>query len=145
VDCWVIPVHAVNVKAASYWINFFSRPDNALRCMRSTNWTSAIATPEIRAAVEDSTQTKTVNASYFFGLEAAKAHVSPVLYPDLETIRRLALMRDVCDRQELVRDMWNQLKYQPQSDHIYLIVILAVLSLLLLLAILFVVRRNIRR
>ncbi|MFR9603052.1 MAG: ABC transporter substrate-binding protein, partial [Rikenellaceae bacterium] len=45
-DGWVIPKYAKNVKAASYFINFMCRPDNALRNMYEIGYVTAVATPE---------------------------------------------------------------------------------------------------
>ena len=80
VDCWVIPSYAVNVKAASYWINFMCQYENAIRCMKVTNWPSAIATPEILTALTDSTLTESIDLSYFFGPEGKEAHINPLIY-----------------------------------------------------------------
>jgi spermidine/putrescine transport system substrate-binding protein len=112
VDCWVIPSYAVNVKAASYWINFMCKYEHAIRCMKFTNWPSAIATPEILEALTDTTLTETIDLSYFFGPEGREAHIDPLLYsfPPHSDVKRLAIMRDVGDRMEDVRDIWDQIK-----------------------------------
>ena len=112
VDCWVIPSYAVNVKAASYWINFMCQYEHAIRCMKVTNWPSAIATSEILKALTDSTLTKTMDLSYFFGPEGKEAHVNPIVYsfPQNSDVDRLAIMRDVGDRMEDMRDIWDQIK-----------------------------------
>ena len=112
VDCWVIPSYAGNVKAASYWINFMCQYENAIRCMKVTNWTSSIATPEILKALTDSTLTETMDLSYFFGPEGRKARINPQLYsfPQKSDVKRLAIMRDVGDRMEDMRDIWDQIK-----------------------------------
>ena len=112
VDCWVIPSYAVNVKAASYWINYMCQYEHAIRCMKVTNWPSAIATPEILEALTDTTLTETIDLSYFFGPEGREAHIDPLLYsfPPHSDVKRLAIMRDVGDRMEDVRDIWDQIK-----------------------------------
>ena len=112
VDCWVIPSYAVNVKAASSWINFMCQYEHAIRCMKVTNWPSAIATPEILEALTDTTLTETIDLSYFFGPEGREAHIDPLLYsfPPHSDVKRLAIMRDVGDRMEDVRDIWDQIK-----------------------------------
>lgn len=132
VDCWVIPAYAKNVKAASYWINFFSRPDNALRCMRRTHWTSAIATPEMLAAVCDSTIEDTTDLSYFFGPKAKTVHLNRILYPDYSTIERMAIMRDIGNRQESMREIWNTIKAY-NHDQTWLIIGLVAVAVVLIL------------
>jgi len=112
VDCWVIPSYAVNVKAASYWINFMCHYDHAIRCMKVTNWPSAIAMPEILEALSDTTLKETIDLSYFFGPEGKEARINPLLYsfPQYSDVKRLAIMRDVGDRMEDVRDIWDKIK-----------------------------------
>ena len=46
-DGWVIPKYAKNIKAASYFINFMCKPENALRNMDMTGYVSAIGGDEI--------------------------------------------------------------------------------------------------
>lgn len=142
IDCWVIPTTARNVRAANYWINFISRPDHALRCAAKTNWTSAIATPEVLEAVTDSSLEKEIDLSYFFGPEAKAVRVNPILYPDSSTIGRLALMRDVADRQEMIRKIWDDLK--AEKDAPTLVFVPIVLGLLFL-AILYLAIKYVRR
>ena len=112
VDCWVIPSYARNVKAASYWINFMSQYEHAIRCMKVTNWPSAIATSEMLEVLTDSTLKETVDLSYFFGPEGSAVHINPLIYsyPEKSVIENLAIMRDVGDRMEDVRDIWDQIK-----------------------------------
>ena len=112
VDCWVIPSYAVNVKAASYWINFMCQHEHAIRCMEVTNWPSSIASPEILKALTDSTLSETIDLSYFFGPEGKEARVNPQIYsfPPYSDVKRLAIMRDIGDRMEDVRGIWDQIK-----------------------------------
>ena len=142
IDCWVIPTTARNVRAANYWINFMSRPDHALRCAAKTNWTSAIATPEVLEAVTDSSLEKEIDLSYFFGPEAKAVRVNPILYPDSSTIGRLALMRDVADRQEMIRKIWDDLKAEKDAPTL---VFVPIVLALLFLAILYLAIKYVRR
>ena len=146
VDCWVIPSYAVNVKAASYWINFMCQYEHAIRCMKVTNWPSAIATPEILEALTDTTLTETIDLSYFFGPEGREAHIDPLLYsfPPHSDVKRLAIMRDVGDRMEDVRDIWDQIK-NSGIHHKTVSWLWGVVILLVVLTLLFFWWRNRRK
>lgn len=135
VDCWVIPSYAANIKAASYWINFMCQHENAIRCMKVTNWPSAIATPEILTALTDSTLTKSIDLSYFFGPEGKEAHINPLIYsyPDNAVIGQLAIMRDVGDRMEDVRDIWDQIKNSGAQQESVVNRLLAIAVILIIL------------
>ena len=146
VDCWVIPSYAVNVKAASYWINYMCQYEHAIRCMKVTNWPSAIATPEILEALTDTTLTETIDLSYFFGPEGREAHIDPLLYsfPPHSDVKRLAIMRDVGDRMEDVRDIWDQIK-NSGIHHKTVSWLWGVVILLVVLTLLFFWWRNRRK
>jgi spermidine/putrescine transport system substrate-binding protein len=144
IDCWVIPAYARNVKAASYWINFMSRPDNALRCAATTNWTSAIATAEVLKTVSDTTF-RPIDLRYFFGPKAKAVHVNPVLYPESSTVDRLALMRDVADRQEMIRQIWDEMKAEKPSytmQYVGIALAVVVIAIVLLIVIRYVRRKR---
>jgi hypothetical protein len=61
-----------------------------------------------------------VDASYFFGEEPIEVdgemldphalHLNPVYYPDKSTIDRCALMHDAGAAQEMLLEMWNEIK-----------------------------------
>lgn len=147
VDCWVIPSYAANVKAASYWINFMSQYEHAIRCMEVTNWASAIATPEMLTALTDSTVSKTIDLSYFFGPESKEEHINPLIYsyPEDSVIGQLAIMRDVGDRMEDMRDIWDQIKnsgmpHKPMFNWVW-----GVVALLLILTLTFFWWKNKRK
>jgi spermidine/putrescine transport system substrate-binding protein len=146
VDCWVIPSYAANVKAASYWINYMCKYEHAIRCMKVTNWPSAIATPEILEALTDTTLTETIDLSYFFGPEGREAHIDPLLYsfPPHSDVKRLAIMRDVGDRMEDVRDIWDQIK-NSGIHHKTVSWLWGVVILLVVLTLLFFWWRNRRK
>ena len=55
-DGWVIPKYAKNIKAASYFINFMCKPENAIRNMDMTGYVSVIGGDEILEAMTDSTE-----------------------------------------------------------------------------------------
>ena len=140
VDCWVIPAYAGNVKAASYWINFMSQYERAIRCMKVTNWASAIGTPEMLAALTDSTMGKAVDLSYFFGEAGKEVHINSRVYsyPDHSVVDRLAIMRDVGDRMEDVRDFWDQMKSSGIQDRQTMPWLISIFCLLAILAVAFI-------
>lgn len=120
-DGWVIPAYAKNVKAATYFIDYMCRPDNALANMDEIGYVSVIGTPEIVAEMNDEEEwEETVDASYFFGeeplvidgdtLDPHALHLNPVFYADKSIIDRCALMHDAGDSQQILLDMWNEVK-----------------------------------
>ena len=113
--------------------------------MHRTHWTSAIATPEMLAAVSDSTISETTDLSYFFGPEAKAVHINRILYPDYSTIERMAIMRDIGDRQETMREIWNSIKAYNHDQTGLIIGLVAVAVLILILAAVFYCRRHQKR
>lgn len=109
-DGWVIPKYAKNIKAASYFLNFICKPENALKNMEISGYTSAVATPEIAEAISDSTSTEPVNLSYFFGPGHDSLFVNPVQYPSGSVISNCALLHDFLDKNEKVLEMWSKVK-----------------------------------
>lgn len=110
-DGWCIPIYAKNPKAASWFIDYLCLPQNAIRNMDFIGYVSVIATPEVLAWVDDSTQfEQTADLSYFFGPEATKVHANQVLYADKSVIDRCALMHDAGDMNEELVKMWNRVK-----------------------------------
>ena len=124
-DGWVIPKYAKNTKAATYFIDYMCRADNALANMTEIGYVSCVggkkAAATILAAQNDEEEwPETVNASYFFGeepiqvdgkeLDTHKLHLNPVYYADNSIINRCALMHDAGDAQEMLLDMWNEVK-----------------------------------
>jgi len=109
-DGWVIPKYARNKKAASYFINYLCRPDVALRNMDACGYVSAVATPEILEAKIDTTLSYFADLSYFFGPAADSIQIDKVQYPDRTVVERCAMIRDSCDKTELVLEMWSRVK-----------------------------------
>ena len=111
-DGWVIPRFAKNVKAASYWINFMCKSENAVRNMNEIGYVSVIGTQEVMEAMVDEEIEDTYNLSYFFkDAEGADSlHINPVMYPDLSVIERCALMHDCADKNEDMIEMWSRVK-----------------------------------
>ena len=130
----MVPTCAKNSEAANYWINFLSKPENALRTLAVTGYSSAIATPEILEAITDSSLSEAIDLSYFFGPEATAVHVDGTMYPDLTVIQRCGLLRDCGDRQEEIRDIWEDTK-QMSVATVWPYIIAAGLLIVLLLGV----------
>lgn len=124
-DGWVIPKYAKNVKAATYFIDYLCRADNALANMDEIGYVSCVggenAAEEMLAGQNNAEEwPETVDASYFFGedpievdgqwLDPHALHLNPVYYADKSTIDRCALMHDAGDAQEMLLEMWNEIK-----------------------------------
>lgn len=124
-DGWVIPKYAKNVKAATYFIDYLCKAENALANMDEIGYVSCVggekAAEEILAVQNNAEEwPETVDASYFFGedpievdgqwLNPHALHLNPVYYADKSTIDRCALMHDAGDAQEMLLEMWNEIK-----------------------------------
>lgn len=133
-DGWVIPKYAKNVKAASYFINYLCRPDIAVRNMETIGYVSAVATPEVMEAMQDSTLEAYTDASYFFGEAGKQIKVNHTMYPDRQMVERCAMQRDLGDHTEEVLDMWSGIKGDNLNPWI-LTVIFSSIGILFLLGI----------
>ena len=124
-DGWVIPKYAKNVKAATYFIDYMCKAENALANMDEIGYVSCAggekAAADILAEMNDEEEwPETVDASYFFGdepievedeiLDPHALHLNPVYYADKSIIDRCALMHDAGDAQEMLLEMWNAIK-----------------------------------
>ena len=128
-DGWVIPKYARNAKAASYWINFMSRPDIAIRNVRETGYVSANGSKEVLNAFTDDSY-EPVDLSYFFGPQATAIRTNPVLYPDASAIRLATMEHDWDDRTSALDAMWRRVKGE-NTTVVTAIVIGLLLSMLL--------------
>ena len=128
-DGWVIPKYARNVKAASYFINFMCKPENALRNMDMTGYVSAVGGSEILEAMSDTSEFEPVDASYFFGEDARQACVNPIMYPDRVTVERCSMLHDT-DTEALLK-MWSRVKGANASAFTYVIIGLVLGGLIL--------------
>lgn len=129
-DGWVIPKNAGNPKAASYFLNFISMPENALRNMDITGYTSALATPEILEAQIDSTLTETINLNYFFGPGNDSLKVDPIQYPDSAVVERCVLLHDFMDKNDEVLEMWSRAKGDSLNNRMIYIIVVVVAALI---------------
>ena len=121
-DGWVIPKYAKNIKAASYFINFMCKPENAVRNMDMTGYVSAIGGDYVLEEMSDSTEYDPVDARYFFGEAADSAHINPIMYPDNAVISRCSMMHDT-DTEVLLK-MWSRLKGDSASIWTYILICL---------------------
>ena len=141
-DGWVIPKYAKNTKAASYFINFMCKPENAIRNMDMTGYVSVIGGEEILEEMSDSTEFEAIDASYFFGDEADSVYINPIMYPDKKTIERCAMMHDT-DTEALLK-MWARVKGANASAWTYILIAL-VLGGLIFSVVLKYYRQNSRK
>ena len=124
-DGWVIPKYAKNVKAATYFIDYMCKAENALANMEEIGYVSCAGGPEAAHEIleemnDEEEWPETVDASYFFGsehiyvegktLDPHALHLNPVYYADKSIIDRCALMHDAGDAQEMLLEMWNEIK-----------------------------------
>ncbi len=109
-DGWVIPKYAKNTKAASYFLNYICQPEIALRNMDVSGYSSAVASPEIKDALVDSTLEETVNASYFFGPGNDSLKINSIQYPDSSVVARCAIINDFLDKNDEMLELWSRSK-----------------------------------
>lgn len=127
-DGWVIPKYARNVKAASYFINFMCKPENAVRNMDVIGYVSTIAGQEVLEAMSDPDAYDPVDVSYFFGEGADSVCVNPVLYPDWKVMARCGMMHD-SGTEELLK-MWSRVKGDSASVWTYTLICLVFAALI---------------
>ena len=139
-DGWVIPKYAQNTKAASYWINFMSRPDNVIRNVEETGYVSASGAAEVMEAFIDE-EYEPLDLTYFFGPQADSIRTNPVLYPDRSDIENSTMEHDWGERTPELIAMWSRVKGE-NANAMTAIVIGAVFVIVLVLA---VYRRVTRR
>ena len=119
-DGWVIPKYAQNTKAAKYFINFMCKPENALRNMDVIGYVSAVGGPEVLESMSDADEYESIDVSYFFGEDGRQAPVSPIMYPDNETIAYCGMMHDR-GTEDLLK-MWSSVKGDSASAWTYTII-----------------------
>ena len=120
-DGWVIPKYAKNVKAASYFINFMCKPENAIRNSEEIGYVSACGTPEILEHFRDD-EYDPIDLTYFFGEGADSIRIDPVLYPDKAVIESCALEHDWGEDSQMLIEMWSRVKGNEASAMTYIII-----------------------
>ncbi len=126
-DGWVIPKYAVNVKAATYFIDFMCRPDIAIRNMDVTGYVSANGDISVLESQIDE-DLDPIDVSYFFP-GADSVRVDPVLYPDKATIELCALEHDWGNDTAKLIEMWSRVKGENANISTVLVVVLALVAL----------------
>ncbi len=127
IDAWVIPKYAQNVKAASYFINFMCRPDNAARNMDCVGYSVAVAAPEILDLVRDDSFDSYSDLSYFFGADADSVRCDPLIFPNRSDVERCVVMRDFDNKTEDIMVMWATIKGDNLSLEMILVIIITAL------------------
>lgn len=126
-DGWVIPKYAKNIKAASYFINFMCKPENAIRNMEAIGYVSTISSPEIMQYAMESAQDgdfQPSDISYFFGDEGRDMVVDPVFYPPKEIVEKCGPLYDSGDRTENLMNMWSRVKGNHFNNWMMIIILL---------------------
>ena len=134
-DGWVIPKYAKNIKAASYFINFMCKPENAIRNMDASGYVSVVGGEEVmeymsEAAVESGYE-EPQDLSYFFGEGADSVVINPALYPDRSVIERCAMMHDSGSRTEALLAMWSRVKGDNLNNWMVIVILLSFVVLLI--------------
>lgn len=144
-DGWVMPKGA-SKKEAQAFINFMSRPDNAVRNSYYIGYTSVIAGEEMFEYACDvysaEEQGVPYDVSYFFGEEAIiyadEEQLSRQLfaqYPPEDTMKRCAVMNYYGAQEEPINELWTQVKGEKLDG--WAIAVITVAVVVIVLAILY--------
>lgn len=144
-DGWVMP-RGASKKEAQAFINFMSRPDNAVRNSYYIGYTSVIAGEEMFEYACDvysaEEQGVPYDVSYFFGEEAIiyadEEQLSRQLfaqYPPEETMKRCAVMNYYGAQEEPINELWTQIKGERLDG--WAIAVITVAVVVIALAILY--------
>ena len=139
-DGWVIPKYAKNIKAARYFINFMCMPENALRNMDVIGYVSAVGGDVVLENMSDSEEYEPIDVSYFFGENGKQAPVSPIMYPDMSTIKYCGMMHDR-GTEDLIK-MWSNIKGDSASAWTYTIISLFFAALIAAVVVKYKKKRN---
>lgn len=127
-DGWVIPKYARNVKAATYWIDFMSRPDIAIRNMDETGYVASCGAPEVLSSLIDEEHFAPIDLSYFFGEDAKAVCVDPLIFPDKSVIDRCALEHDWGKDTAKLLSMWQDVKGSQANIWTYVVIVVVILA-----------------
>ena len=146
-DGWVMPKGA-SKKEAQAFINFMSRPDNAVRNSYYIGYTSVIAGKEMFEyacdvySAENEEQSIPYDVSYFFGEDAIiyadEEQLSRQLfaqYPPEDTMKRCAVMSYYGTQEERINELWTQVKGEKLDG--WAIAVITVAIVVIALAILY--------
>lgn len=152
-DGWVIPKDASRSAerkhAAEAFVNFMSRPDNAVRNSYYIGYTSVIAGDEMfeymsdTYSVEEGDEEEAVpyDVSYFFGGEAGDYVIDTyedqlerqlyAQYPPEETMLRCAVMDYYGDDDALINELWTKVKGETLDAWAIAVICVAVVAIAL--------------
>lgn len=146
-DGFVMPSGSTNYDSAYKFLEFISRPENVIRNMDYTGYTSMVATDEIFDEIVlgwfdesedlDEDEWVTVDYSYLFGGETGEYEVVVseegygrliAQYPTEEIVNRCAIMGNF-DGETLmdINDMWEGVKSEKFPTWVILVVVIFVL------------------
>ena len=145
-DGWVIPKDDKRsedtTRAAHAFINYMSRPDNAVRNSYYIGYTSVIAGDEMfeyaldTYSAEEESEAVPYDVSYFFGkdavIEADVEQLSRQLYaqfPPQEVVKRCAVMNYYGDEEEAINELWTQIKGERLSAWAIVIICVAIVGI----------------
>ena len=137
-------------KAAIAFINYMSRPDNAIRNSYYIGYTSVIAGAEMFEyakdlyCADDGDDTVEYDVSYFFGSEEELGQ-RPVIYapaeqlkrqlsaqyPLLEVVNRCAVMDYYGNEEDAINELWTQVKSEQLSTWAIVVIVLTALAIIL--------------
>lgn len=150
-DGWVMPTDEKRdrdtEKAALAFINYMSRPDNAVRNSYYIGYTSVIAGEEMFAyaedtyGAEDGDESESYDVSYFFGgetgeyvIDAPAEQLSRQLYaqyPPSDTVKRCAVMDYYGEAEEAINELWTQVKGERLDAWAIIVICVAVVAIVL--------------
>ncbi|MBD5636551.1 MAG: extracellular solute-binding protein, partial [Clostridia bacterium] len=151
-DGWVMPKDEKRNKdteqAALAFINFMSRPDNAVRNSYYIGYTSVIAgndNPddefsdymlEYIKETYDEGKGEDYDLSYFFGegavIKTKEEHRQLYAqYPPSDTVKRCAVMNYYGDEEEAINELWTQIKGEQLSAWAIVVICVAVVAIVL--------------
>ena len=157
-DGFVMPSGSTNQENAYKFLEFISRPENVIRNMDYTGYTSMIATDEIYEEIVigwfdesedlDENEGKTVDLSYLFGGNAGDYEVVVseesygrliAQYPEEKIVAKCAIMGNFDgDTLMTINDMWEGVKSEKFATWLILLVV----ALVVLIALTVIIFRN---
>lgn len=167
-DAFCIPSSSSNSDLALKFIDFMSKPENAIQNMYSVGYTSAVSSPEmldyvyenydVRGVIGETSEDEYVeyNLSYFFkdSIENANdaiLHADPsaigrtltAQYPEEKDLPHLCVMDDFGTQNEAVLDMWEKVRTNPLPIWAMILFIIEIL-IALGVVVFFVVKKQIK-
>lgn len=150
-DGWVMPKDdkrdSDTEKAALAFINYMSRPDNAVRNSYYIGYTSVIAGDEMfeyavdTYGVDEGDESEPYDVSYFFGGEAGEfvfdapaeqfSRQLYAQYPPADTVKRCAVMDYYGEQEEAINELWTQVKGEQLDAWAIIVICVAAIAIVL--------------